>query len=135
MTLEVLSSSKLGKIVVKLVKDSPDGGKSSLSINFLSAALYLPKWQCFPVCGKRATKGSSDVRNGRTGPALSDLSVPLFSPLYRTLSGDYVFLITTLFHSAIKDMASKIEASWRKLVLAGKSGNSTEKDVKEAQGT
>jgi hypothetical protein len=135
MTLEGLSTSKMGKIVVKLVKESPDGGKSSLSINFLSAAFYLPKWQSFPACGKHATKGSSDVRNGSTDPALIDLSVSLVFPLYRTLSGDNVFLITTLFHSAIKDMASKIEASWRKLVLAGKNGNSADKDVKEAQGT
>lgn len=81
MTLEGLSSSKLGKIVVKLVKDSPDGGKSSSIINFLSAALHPPKWQCFLVCGKHATKGSSDVRYGRIGPALIDSSFPLVSLL------------------------------------------------------
>lgn len=114
MTIDSLKASKLGKIVVKLVKDPPTPGEL---ISFLFSDPEVVKCACRSCCCRHVFE--------------VDLCAPFTYPYRRfetrtviyVSNSFFVFFLIVLRNAAIKDMAFNVERKWRQLVSVANDGD------------
>lgn len=126
LTVETLKASKLGKLVVKLVKDPPSPGELTFPFN-----------RPFPfVCPGQTVSGYTSALSERK--MRSRFSHQRYTYVLRPFCLDseksnrihvsnflFVFLSRSQRNAAIKDMASNIERRWRQLVSSAEGTSNT----------
>jgi len=137
MTVDSLKVSKLGKIIVRLVKDPPAPGKynpSSMQYDTCSnvGTRRCHLSSCCPMklyCDSSSMDGPQRVhsRKGRGPVNVSSTQWSTLNLGYRTIALTFYMNITLKNHvsnvafvgeTAIKDMASNLERKWRQLLVS-----------------